>query len=297
MSYSSGSLSTGGGREYSSSLHAPQTFQSAIKASTGPTLGSVLTFPSSITAKLAARSGLQWVLIDMEHSPHSAGQATDMCHAVLAASQGACLPIIRIPSHGVEWIKWALDSGAAGIVIPMVNTAEEMRAIVNKALYPPHGARSWGPFHAPFGSLDSKVSFSEYYRRAQSREIAILPIIESREGVENVEEIMSVDGVTGVFIGPSDLRLSLGGQPGGPIPSSDEEVERSWNGAMDKVVATGKKLGKLVGSMGVGEEFCQQQTKRGMDFLLVTIDYNALTTGYRVDIESARRGIERVLKL
>lgn len=88
-----------------------------------------------------------------------------MCHAVLAASQGACLPIIRVPSHGVEWIKWALGSGAAGIVIPIVNTTEEMRAVINKALYPRHGSRSWGPFHAPFGSLDFKVGFSEYYKQ------------------------------------------------------------------------------------------------------------------------------------
>lgn len=72
---------------------------------------------------------------------------------------------------------------------------------------------------------------------------------------------MNVDGVTGVFIGPSDLRLSLGGQPGGPIPSSDQKIEKSWNDAMDEVVATGKKLGKLVGRMGLGEEFCQQQTQ------------------------------------
>jgi 4-hydroxy-2-oxoheptanedioate aldolase len=296
MSYSS-ETPISPSREASSSLHAPHTFVSAIKANNGPIMGSVLTFPSSITAKLAARSGLQWVLIDMEHSPHTAGQATDMCHAVLTASQGACLPIIRIPSHGVEWIKWALDSGAAGIVIPMVNTAEEMKAIINKSLYPPHGARSWGPFHAPFGSLDPKVGFPEYYERAQSRQIAILPIIESREGVENVEAIMSVDGVTGVFVGPSDLRLSLGGVPGGPIPSSNEKVESDWNGAMDKVVATGKKLGKVVGSMGVGEEFCLKQTERGMDFLLVTIDYNALNSGYKLDMANARRGIERALKL
>lgn len=195
----------------SSSLHTPHTFVSAIKANNGPIMGSVLTFPSTIAAKLAARSGLQWVMIDMEHSPHTAGQATEICHAVLTASQGACLPIIRIPSHGVEWIKWALDSGAAGIIIPMVNTADEMKAIINKALYPPHGARSWGPFHAPFGSLDPSVGFPEYYQRAQSGQIAILPIIESREGVENAEAIMSVEGVTGVFVGPSAFGYHLVG--------------------------------------------------------------------------------------
>ena len=281
-------------REYSSASHGPHTFESAIRASNGPILGSVLTFPATIAAKLAARSGLQWVMIDMEHSPHSAAQATEMCHAVITASQGACLPIIRVPSHGVEWIKWALDSGAAGIVIPMVNTAEEMQAIINKALYPPRGSRSWAPFHAPFGSLDPTVGFPEYYQRAQAREIAILPIIESRKGVENVEAIMSVDGVTGVIIGPSDLRLSVGGVPAGPIPSSDERVENDWDGAIDKIAATAKKLGKIVGTVARGAEFCRKETERGMDFLLVSIDYNALVSGYKLDIENARAGIEQV---
>lgn len=66
---------------------------------------------------------------------------------------------------------------------------------------------------------------------------------------------------------------------------------------MDKVVAIGKKLGKVVGSMGVGAEFCQKQTERGMDFLLVSIDYNALRSGYHLDMANSRRGIERGLKL
>ena len=296
MSYSAATPGTET-RKYSSSLHGPHTFESAIKASKGPILGSVLTFPSTITAKVAARSGLQWVMIDMEHSPQSAGQVTDLCHAVLTASQGACLPIIRVPSHGVEWIKWALDSGAAGIIIPMVNNKEEMEAIINKALYPPRGARSWGPFHAPFGSLDPSVGFADYYERAQSGDIAILPIIESREGADNVEEIMSVDGVTGVFVGPSDLRLSMGGVAAGPIPGRVQKVEDDWNGAMDKIVATGKKLGKVVGSMGIGSEFCRAQTARGMDFLLSSIDYNALASAYKSDLANARAGIERATKL
>ena len=140
-----------------------------------------------------------------------------------AASAGRCLPIIRVPSHDVSYIKWALDSGAAGIIIPMVNTAAEMKAIVDRAVYPPVGSRSFGPFNAPFASLDPRDGFAEYYQRAREGGVAVLPIIESSEGVRNCEEILATEGVTGCFIGPYDLRLSLG-VPGGI--DGPEQVKR-----------------------------------------------------------------------
>ena len=269
----------------------PTSFVSAIKTARGPLIGSVLTFPAPLCAKLAARSGLQWVMIDMEHATYSAETATNIVHAVIAASQGRCLPIIRVPSHGVEWIKWALDSGAAGIIIPMVNSGAEMKEIIDRAVYPPGGSRSFGPFNAPFSHLDPAAGFPEYYQRAKSGAIAILPIIESRQGVQNAEAILSVPGVTGVFIGPYDLRLSLG------VPGGIDGPEPVFVDALEKVIATAKKLGKVVGSMGVGEEIARKRTEQGMDFLLSSLDYNALVRGYKSDLEDARRGITSASKL
>jgi 4-hydroxy-2-oxoheptanedioate aldolase len=190
----------------------------------------------------------------VQYSPE---QATNICHAVVTASMGQCLPVIRVPSHDVAWIKWALDSGAAGIVIPMVNTASEMRQIINRAVYPPVGARSFGPFNAPFANLNPASGFPEYYQKAKSGAVAILPIIESSEGVKNVEDILSVPGVTGVFIGPYDLRLSLG------VPGGIDGPEPIFVDAVEKVVATAKKLGKVVGSMGVGEEVARKRANQG----------------------------------
>jgi 2-keto-3-deoxy-L-rhamnonate aldolase RhmA len=214
---------------------------------------------------------------------------------------GHCLPIIRVPSHDVAWIKWALDSGAAGIVIPMVNTAAEMRQIIDRAVYPPVGSRSFGPFNAPFAQLNPADGFPEYYQRAKSGDIAVLPIIESREGVQNADEILNVPGVTGVFIGPYDLRLSLG-VPGGIDGPEDVFVE-----AIEKVIAAAKKAGKVVGSMGVGEEVSRKRaeqgryrleltipiwlTSTGMHFLLSSLDYSALVRGFKADLDDARRGV------
>ena len=83
-----------------------------------------------ITAKLAARAGFQWIIIDMEHWPFTPEQATQLVHAVIAAFQGACSPLIRVPSHGTEWIKWTLDSGTAGTIVPVVHNAAEMEDII-----------------------------------------------------------------------------------------------------------------------------------------------------------------------
>lgn len=248
-------------------------------------LGPVLTVDSPLVAMLAAQS-FDWVMIDMEHSPFSAAQMTHMVHSVVAASQGQCLPVVRIPSHNVEWVKWALDSGAAGIVIPMVNNAGEMKRILDHAIYPPHGKRSFGPFQAPFGR-QLKVhptGFAEYYDSAQDNGVAVLPIIESVEGLQNADEILQMDGVAGAFIGPYDLRLSMG------LPGGLDGAESSFNNALRKICAIGKRYGKMIGSMGIGAELAVRRADMGMTFLLTTVDYNVLSSGFteaRTEIEQA----------
>ena len=107
--------------------------------SKGPQLGIFITFNTEFPAQILGSSGYDFVIIDMEHTPVSALEATHIVHAVGAASKGTCAPLVRVPSHGVEWIKWGLDSGAAGIVVPMVTSKEEAEAVVQKACYPPLG--------------------------------------------------------------------------------------------------------------------------------------------------------------
>ncbi|OCK75220.1 Phosphoenolpyruvate/pyruvate domain-containing protein [Lepidopterella palustris CBS 459.81] len=274
-----------------SSTGISSSFLAAIKSNDGPILGTILSFPSILTAKIAARSGFQWAMIDMEHSPFTMQQATEIVHAVVASSQGSCLPLIRIPSQGTEWVKWALDTGAAGIIVPMVHTAADAEDLVQKALYPPRGTRSFGPYNAPFGDVNGGISFPDYYAKAQRRDVAVLPIVESREGVRNAEAILAVDGVTGVFVGPYDLRLSMG------LPGGADGAEQEFSEAVEKICKAGKGLGKPIGSMGTGVDLSAKRTGQGMDFLLVSFDHNALMKGFRTDIENARAGVERAVKL
>ncbi|KAK6364205.1 hypothetical protein LTS17_012376 [Exophiala oligosperma] len=253
-----------------------------------PLLGTVLTVPAEMVAMLAAQT-FDFVMIDMEHSPMTAEQMNRLVHSVVAASQGKCLAIVRVPSHDVEWIKWALDSGAAGIIVPMVNNATEMKHIISHALYPPKGKRSFGPFNAMFGRQLGGTQMGTYYDMAQDQGVAILPIIESVEGLENAESILAVDGVSGVFIGPADLRSSMGLSIGvdGPEPEFQQ--------ALTKICDAAARCGKISGSMGTTPDSIKARTELGMKFLLVTLDYNVLLNGFASAMDSAKSALLNVV--
>ncbi|OAP59153.1 hypothetical protein AYL99_06451 [Fonsecaea erecta] len=205
-------------------------------------IGTFVSFNDPYSAQILAQCGFDWLMIDMEHSPLSAQEITAMVHSTVAASAGNCAPIVRIPSHGVEWIKWALDSGASGIIVPMVNTKQEVDGVIKRALYPPAGQRSYGPFRTPFAEIPAPPDVADY-KRKRSPEVMILPMIESKEAVENAEDIIGTDGVHGIFIGPVDLRHSLGFEG-----STGEEPE--YIAALQKVLQVGKKFAKPIGILG-----------------------------------------------
>lgn len=272
----------------SSQTQQPKSFVSAIKASNGKSIvGTVLTIPSSIIAQLAGQAPGEFVMIDMEHAPMTIDVVTQMVSVYVTSSQGTKYPLVRIPSHGVEWVKWALDSGAAGIIVPMVNNAKEMKDIIDRAIYPPGGRRSFGPILAPFADPNGPSSgMGGYFGRAKAGEVALLPMIESKEGVENAEEILSLEHVSGTFIGPADLRLSLGMSP------AVDGTEPEFLEAMAKVVTVAKKHGKVVGTMGMGEEVAKKRAAEGMDFLLSTFDNGAMVAGFKRELDAARKGVE-----
>jgi len=226
-----------------------------------PALGCTLGFGTPFSAQLLSRVGYDWVLIDMEHNPLTAREAGLMTHVVVAASGGRCQPIVRVPSHGVEWIKWALDSGAAGIVVPMVGSQAEMENIVLSAVYPPQGRRSFGPALASFADLDPAATTIKYLMHTCGT-IALIPMIESIQGLNNVEEIASIDAVTSVFVGPVDLRMSMG------LPGSDGS-ETVYLEALQRILETCRRLGKPVGIFATDGESCRRRTLEGFGFLLV----------------------------
>ncbi|KAJ2071580.1 hypothetical protein GGI16_009145, partial [Coemansia sp. S142-1] len=172
-----------------------------------PVFGVWLSIPSVVTARMLAAQGFDWACIDMEHSPISPTLMAEMVAAV--ASSGTCVPIVRVPSQAPEWLRWALDAGAHGIIVPRVETPDEMRNIISLCSYPPLGKRSIGaPFAAhPFGIRGPRAIHE--YMEAVSGNVLVIPQIESIEGAANLKAILAVGGMDAVFVGPYNLSASV----------------------------------------------------------------------------------------
>jgi len=169
-----------------------------------PLIGTLLSLPAPELAEIAAQAGFDWLFLDMEHGNID---PLSMVRMVQAAGD-ACACVVRVPENSEMWIKKALDSGAAGVIIPRVNTRDEAARVIHWAKFPPEGGRSVGFTRANrYGA-----SFQEHVETANAG-IAVIPQVEHIEGVRNIELMISVPGIDAVFIGPYDLSASLG-KPG-----------------------------------------------------------------------------------
>jgi 2-dehydro-3-deoxyglucarate aldolase len=184
-------------------------------------LGSLLTLPSPEVAEILAMTGLDWLFIDLEHSTMGAGEA----QAILQAVGGRVDCLLRLPLNDEIWIKKALDTGAAGIILPQVNTAEEARRAVSLSRYPPQGSRSVGLARAHgYG-----MKFQEYLERA-NEEVVVVIQAEHILAVQNIDALVGVEGVDAVLVGPYDLSASMGlvGQVDHPeVRAAIERVRRA----------------------------------------------------------------------
>ncbi len=164
-------------------------------------LGTILTLPSPEVAEVLSKSGFDWLFVDMEHTPLDVGHVQRILQAV-----GRDFPcLVRVPSVDEGWIKKVLDAGAAGIIVPHVNTPGEVKKILRWSKYPPDGERSAGIARAQDYGLD----LQEYMEKA-NRNLVIVPQVEHKDAVDNIEAIVEISGLTVLFVGPFDLSGSLG---------------------------------------------------------------------------------------
>ena len=199
-----------------------------------PSVGTWLALPDATLAGLMSTAGFAWLTVELEHSPASMETAAD-CFAIIAAS--GCVPLARIPWNTGENIKRVLDTGAFGVVVPMVNTREEAEAVVKAARYRPIGERSvGGQLHAARFATDGTT----YYANAND-EILVVVMAEHVEAIRNIDEILSVPGIDAVFIGPNDLHASMG-----LVPAFDSD-NPEFNAALKEVFTSAKAHGVAPG--------------------------------------------------
>ena len=167
-----------------------------------PAWGAGLPDQSDFIAKLTVDTGIDFLWIDTEHRPYD---ATDIPWIPVLCRMKGCVPIVRVAGLDPQLIKKALDVGAAGVMLPQINNAEEARRAVQYAKYPPDGTRGVSPWWTFF--MD--VSYEDYLPAA-NQETCVIVQIESREAIDNLEEIAAVEGVDVLFAGPLDISAALG---------------------------------------------------------------------------------------
>lgn len=242
-----------------------------------PVLGAWLSLPGVPSARIMARLGFDWLVVDMEHSAHNPALMADMVATIVDA--GTSAPIVRVPANGVEWFKWALDAGAWGVVVPMVNNREEAQRAVEFAKYPPRGTRSIGGAFGPYGF--GITDWPEYARTANDETLLILQI-ESAPALRNLDDILSVEGVDVAFVGPNDLHAQIG-----LAPSSDG-AEPEFVEALERIQASARKYSVATGIFSSNGEAAAQRIQQGFQMISVTTDISSMIAEARRNLRLAR---------
>jgi len=241
----------------------------------GTALGAWMGILNERTVAAVTNSDLDWVLIDCEHGPTT---METLDRLVRAAGREGALPIARVVWNDMNAIKMALDTGAYGIVVPWVNSAEEAEKAVAYSRYMPEGLRgcaagrpasAWG------------ISAKEYMDIAND-EILVVAQIETMKAVNNIEEILAVEGVDATFIGPSDLSASMGYRGQFWHPEVVKAMDRVLEACKDSKVAPGIAFGK-------GPAHCGELIEQGYRFIAVGSDTGFIRAGIDATLSQLKR--------
>jgi 2-keto-3-deoxy-L-rhamnonate aldolase RhmA len=229
--------------------------------------------------QVLATTGFDYVHIDMEHSAFSLQTVAEMCQA---AQSAGIVPIVRPPGKAQHLISRPLDSGAMGVLIPHVDTAEQAEAAVMAAKFPPRGIRGSQPpsFHTSFAKVDAK----EYMARA-NQETLVMVQIESMEAIANLDEILSVDGVDGSTLGRGDLASELG--------VSDRDHPDVLAG-LEAMIAACIEHGKIPGLMVQSTEDAKEWIPRGIRYLTYASEVLMIRSAGEAAISEIRSAAKQV---
>jgi len=243
---------------------AARTLRDALAATDRPLAGMWVCSASPLVAEICAGGGLDWLLIDMEHAPNGLESVLAQLHAV---SGYPIVAVVRIPVADPVVIKQVLDLGATTILVPMVNSAQQAQEVVAAAHYPPRGRRGVGSALA----RSARWNRTDGYLADAAEHVSVLVQIETAQAVAQAAQIAAVDGVDGVFVGPSDLAASMGllGQQTHP------EVVAAVRDTFDAVRSTGT----AVGVNAFDPKLAAGYLADGVSFILVGADVAMLARG------------------
>ncbi|MEM7291071.1 MAG: aldolase/citrate lyase family protein [Pseudomonadota bacterium] len=219
----------------------------------GQTIGAWMSIDSSYSVETLAHAGFDWLCLDMQHGMLDYNIVK---HQLTAISSSPAMPFVRVPWNEPYEIMKVLDAGAYGVIVPLVNNREEAVRAVEACRYPPDGIRSYGPNRATLYA-------GKGYTIAANNEIACIVMIETKEALDNLEDIVSTPGVDAVYIGPNDLAYGLGLSPAG---DNDDPIHVE---AVSRILETAKRHGVAAGIQTGSVEFTRRYLDQG--FHMVTL--------------------------
>lgn len=211
--------------------------------------------PVPMVSRYLAQMGWDWIILDLQHGPMNSETTYECIHTIRAAGSK---PFVRVPIGTPSDIQKYLDLGAQGIVVPMVNSREEAKICAQAAKYPPLGRRSIGG--------DDQVHYGEDYPERANRETILLVQIEHVDAVNAAETILSIDGVDGCFVGPTDLALSMG------LPRADFESNPQHMSAIQRTLEACQAAGKIACCNTYSLSEAQAKAKQGYQCITLESD-------------------------
>lgn len=237
-----------------------------------PAIGTWLSLCSPVAAEYMAHMPWDWLVVDTEHSPIGF-EATLHCFQAICTTD--VIPMARVAWNDPQLIKRLLDAGAMGLVIPMVNSAEEAQRAVAAMKYPPEGTRSLGGGRA--------TVYGDDYMTAANDQMLCVVQIEHIDAVRRAEEILSVKGVDACFIGPNDLAGSMGLKPDMLVRDPRHEA------AVQQVLAAAKKVGKPAGIHVATAEHANMRLEQGFRFIALASEANFMRMGANQSLQAIGR--------
>ena len=213
-------------------------------------------------AEIVALGGFDSVVFDLQHGMAA---SADLPRLLQAVSSSAAVPLVRVPTNEPAMIMRALDAGAMGVIVPMVETAEQAAAAVSAARYPPAGTRSFGPTRA------ARLHGPAYHLQADA-EVIVFCMVETRRGLDHLDAIAAVEGLTGLYVGPADLSYAVGVDP---RMDSDDAAQVA---AVARILAACGEHGIVAGIHTADTAFARRKAAEGFAFVTVAVDTAALAT-------------------
>lgn len=237
-----------------------------------PILNAWLSIPSGYLAEGAGHQGFDAVTVDLQHGMIGYETAITMFQAI---SSTPAIPLVRAQSREAEGIMHLLDAGAYGVICPMISTRAQAEAFVAACRYPPHGSRSFGPARGKlYGGKD--------YFDAANGEIMVIPMIETAEALANIDDILSVEGVDMIYVGPNDLALDLGERPGAELQNGKTQQ------AIAHILSRAKAVGMPTGIFCSDGALAKRRIKEGFHLVTPNNDFNTLMAAMQNEVATCR---------